>query len=183
MATPMLERLLAEADAAAQLAALHASERLAHAERLSHLGRASAGLLHELNNLLTGVVARIALVRDELAEPSAAASASELSEDLEEAWDASTRMAALIRDAGRFARVSAGNKPLRIEPVLDSAVRLAGQRLLAPLLVQRDYAVTGLVQGDEVQLCQVFLNLLLNAQHALQDQPAASRADALVMTT
>jgi two-component system, NtrC family, sensor kinase len=67
--------------------------------------------------------------------------------------------------------------------VLDTAARLATQRLQEPLLVRRDYGPTRAVLGDEVQLCQVFVNLLLNAQHALVGQPSAGRPDALVMTT
>jgi PAS domain S-box-containing protein len=137
--------------------------RAEDAERLAAVGQLSAGVAHEFNNLLA-----VMLLQAELAGET---------RDVEQyetlvavVMEAAEQGSGICRDMSLFARPGAPSRyPVQIEEVIDSALNLAGRQVEnSGVVVTRDHQAAGRrVYGDPKQLGQVFLNLIINACHAM----------------
>jgi PAS domain S-box-containing protein len=138
--------------------------QLADAEHLATMGELSAGLAHEIKNPLAGIKGAIDVMRDSL--PAGDAQREILGDVLHEV----NRIDKIVRDLLNYA------KP---KPPSHSSVELPGlvQRIVAiarkgpkhhsiQIDVRQLAPVPGFT-GDENQMEQVLMNLLLNAQNAL----------------
>ena len=59
--------------------------------------------------------------------------------------------------------------PVAVRRVLDSSINIAWNEIRHRARLVKDYGETPLVEGNESRLGQVFLNLLLNAAHAIPE--------------
>jgi len=155
-------------------------EQLAAAERLATVGTLTTGLLHELKNPLSILIPNLKFVADELKLLTGPTRALEaLGSALAEAIEASEHMRALAGDVRLLSPASDGRapqEPVALAEVLDAAARLGGFELRRRCQVIRDYAPVPRVRADRAALAQVFLNLILNAAHALPRRaPADNR--------
>ena len=147
-----------------------AEQRLRMNDHLTTLGNLSAGIAHEFNNPLTYLSANVDFVRAEIGSDDRDA----LLEALDEAAEGASRLRRIIRELSSFAesgRGAASHVP--IHRALRAAARLA-QASFGPTvrLVQRLEDVPD-VFCDESRLVRVFVNLLVNAAHALESAPTA----------
>jgi two-component system NtrC family sensor kinase len=136
------------------------------AEKLASIGRLAAGVAHEINNPLTGVLTFSYLLRD---KPNMDAQDRE---DLDLIIRETSRAADIVRGLLDFAR----ERPVLMERLdLNEVVRrtvrlIANQKKFEKItideLLQEDLPE---VQGDMNQLQQVLLNLSLNACAAMPD--------------
>jgi two-component system, NtrC family, sensor kinase len=139
-------------------------ERLAQSEKLAALGQFVAGIAHEMNNPLQGVLGHLELLM------SAAAPARPLRRELRR----------IYQDADRAARI------VRNLMVFTGARRMARRRIALPRVLSRVLASRAValaragiqvarhepdtlpqVIGDPLLLYQAFLNILINAEHAI----------------
>ncbi len=142
-------------------------EALQHSQKLESIGLLAGGIAHDFNNLLVGILgnADLALGHTAPAEPqrrhleaiiSAAQRASELTQRL-------------LAYAGqrRF-----DPKPVDLATVISETVELLGVSLTKNAAVDLDLE-TGLpaVVGDDTQLRQIVMNLLVNAAEAIDRAP------------
>jgi CheY-like chemotaxis protein len=83
------------------------------------------------------------------------------------------RVRRIVRDLKTFSRQD-DERPavIELQATLESALNLAGHELIQRAGVVRDYAPLPRVRGIEGRLCQVFLNLFVNAAQAMPDDGA-----------
>ncbi len=138
--------------------------RLIHAERLSALGTLVAGLAHELNNPLTGIIGFSDLLLAGLLPEETRAKVELIQRE-------AGRAARIVRNLLTFARAHNGDRRLLdLRTVVERALELRVPALRARAIeVHVEIPAGGLppVHGDPQQLQQVLLNLLLNAEQAV----------------
>lgn len=151
-----------------RLSLQRATEVQLQSERLLVLGSLAAGVAHEVNNPLAFVLANVKHLQ-ETESPN---------ETREEIWsetiDGLARISALVNDLKGMARTGSSEvRPLRVEPVLRQAARIATLRgSRAQVRVQVDPELPPCV-ANEQRLVQVILNLVVNACQALEETPRA----------
>jgi len=143
-----------------------AQARLLHSERVNALGQMAAGVAHELNNPLTAVMGHAELLLTGELD-------AQQREDAAGVLENSARCRTIIDDLLRFGRRDGEPRLLDVGAEIAAALRLARYDHAARGL---DVSVRGaegaLVLGEASQLKQVFLNLVVNAAHALESAPA-----------
>lgn len=139
-------------------------EQVRQAERLASIGTLAAGVAHEINNPLTYLQTNLEVLREGAAE-------DERDELFDEVADGLERIRRIVAGLKTFSRThpdNAQNETVSLARVVDTAIRLCRNELhhRANLVVDRGLDVAH-VRGDEAQLVQVAVNLLLNAGQAI----------------
>ncbi len=141
-----------------------ARQQVSRAEKLASIGRLAAGVAHEINNPLTGVLTFAHLLRQ---KPHMG---EEDHQDLDLIIHETTRAAEIVRGLLDFAR----ERPTKMEPldlndVVRRTVRLIANQKKFEHIVIEEVLQDGLpeVCGDMNPLQQVLLNLALNACTAM----------------
>lgn len=147
----------------------HLSAEMVQTGKLASLGELAAGVVHELNNPLTSIVAYSDYLRKKGEQNG---TDPEDVERLRRIGEAADRILRFSRDLGTYARPSSGVVALiRVNDVLDRA-RIFCDHVLAKagadLIVEISSDVPPL-RGVASELTQVFVNLLTNACHAVPE--------------
>jgi len=140
---------------------------LIQSEKLSALGELGAGVAHELNSPLAGV---LSLIRTYLREKD---QDTEEYRDLKEMEEACEHMAKIIRDFTTFTRMSPGEfANVNIIDVIESTLSFsAGLLEKQGIRIEKNYESNlPLIKGDESQLRQVVLNMITNARDAISGE-------------
>jgi PAS domain S-box-containing protein len=153
--------------------------RLVVSGRLAAVGELAAGIAHEINNPIAYVRANLgqlrlawqALARQLEAAGDAAWSerAREGLEMIDESLEGVDRAAAIVRDVKGFSHAGSERELVDLNRLLLSVLRVASPQLRYRAHVETLLAEVPLVPGSAQELKQVFLNLLLNAGHAVRD--------------
>ena len=141
-------------------------EKAQIASRLAAVGGMAAGIAHEINNPLTGVLgfSKLLLENENLPE--------EIKDDLKVIADGSQRVADIVRRLLTFARQA---KPVRtsvnLNELIDNTLKLRDYVLKTAniAVVTRFDTELPLSIVDPGQLQQVFLNLIVNAEQAMKE--------------
>ena len=141
-----------------------AHDQLARTEKLTALGEMAAGVAHEINNPLGGILLYSNLVLEDLPEDHPARP------NLEKIIYQTNRSKAIVQNLLDFARTPAGNMmPLSIADVIMSTLALVKDQSIF-LGIEVDTRLTEdlpPVRGDYSRLEEVFLNLFVNAADAM----------------
>ena len=145
-----------------------ATERLIVSERLASLGRLTASVAHELNNPLAYVCTNLDLLGEELrAQGPLAEPTSELLDDVREGLE---RITAIVRDLRSSSRAPEEDcEVVDIENPLNIAIQMASNEIRHRARLIRDIPSGMQVRANSMRLGQVFLNLLVNAAHAITE--------------
>jgi len=147
--------------------------QLAQADKLASVGRLAAGVAHEINNPLTGVLSYASLLRKRLDQDASAC------EDLDVIVRETVRCRGIIRGLLDFARPTApARKPMDLNEVVRRSVSVVMTQLSlnkVDLSLQLDSSLPE-VQADANQIQQVMVNLMLNAADAIGEEGGHIRA-------
>lgn len=141
-----------------------AEAEAAHGEKLASVGLLAAGIAHELNNPLTGVLTFSHLIRKKMPDGSPDA------EDMDLVIRETKRCAAIIRRLLDFAREKAPEKKFAdVNQVIEETARLVERPAhLSDIEIAMDLDRSlPPVWIDENLIKQVIMNMLVNAQHAI----------------
>ena len=144
---------------------LAARAEVAQGEKLASIGVLAAGIAHELNNPLTGVLTFTSLMRKKALE------GSEDAEDLDLVIRETKRCASIIRRLLDFAREKVPVKGFfNLNQVVEDTVRFVErpaslQKIVISMDLDPDLPQ---IWGDADLIKQVVLNILVNAQQAIE---------------
>ncbi len=177
--------------------------QLAQMDRLAAMGTLAAGVAHEINNPLTYVLANVEHATETLlalrearrdgpqvdlglvpgAGPRPPPDARGLDDALavlRDAQEGSERIRQIVQDLKSFSRLEELSAEARgtadLRRVLEFSAKLVKVELRHRARLELDLAEVPPVQGDEGRLSQVFVNLLVNAGHAIRQGAAAENA-------
>ena len=142
-------------------------EQIAQADKLASIGQLSAGIAHEINNPL-GIILGYTqlLIRSEQAD-------FEKLQDLKTIEKHVRSCKTIVEDLLNFARTSPSRQNLiRIDETIDDVLQFVRQHAdFDRVKVRRTYdrSVPEMLL-DKEKIKQVFMNLILNAQHAMQEK-------------
>ncbi len=165
-------------------ASRRSEQQLLQAHKLEALGILTAGIAHEVNNPLAFVRANLSGLEDlatglreattrALLPPKLAELAADAPDLVAESIEGVERIGRLVRRLRRFARADGGAVPYErvdLRDVAEKAVTLAGVGL-APGAIRRVLHPVPPVLGNEDELVQIAVNLLVNALQASDGRP------------
>lgn len=150
-----------------------AQDTLHQSEKLAALGQLLAGVAHELNNPLAVVLGRAAILQEKLEGTPHAAPLQKLRE-------AANRCARIVKTFLAMARQTGPRRQwVDVNALIEAALEMTTYSLRTTNIV---WNVTPLAQdvkieADEDQIVQVLINLILNAQQALEERAQDRRID------
>ncbi len=140
-------------------------EQLVITDRLASVGELAAGIAHELNNPLTGVIGFSQLLMSKEMP-------KDIKEDVEVVYNEAQRTSQVVKNLLTFARKhSAIKEKVNINDVINKVLELRSyeQNLENITVDARLDSDLPEVMGDYFQLQQVFLNIVINAEYFMKE--------------
>lgn len=141
-----------------------AQAQLIHSAKLASLGRMAAGVAHELNSPLTGIVTFGHLLQKKFSE------GSEERQDIDVVIEQANRCSNIIKGLLGFARATSAEKGfLNLNNVINSSLNMVRHKadfFNIKIVLNLDEALQP-IKADASQLQQVFLNMIINAADAM----------------
>jgi PAS domain S-box-containing protein len=138
--------------------------QLAQSEKMASLGQLAAGVAHEINNPLTGILLYASMALENLRDQDP------LREHLQYVLEDVNRCKGIVKNLLAYSRRSSATReiiPLN-ELVSQSLNLIRDQRLFGNIVVEKEMSGEMiLIQGDRNQLAQVIINLVMNASAAM----------------
>ncbi len=159
-----LRRVIRHARAHAEL-----RDQIIQSDKLASLGQIAAGVVHELNNPLTSILAYSEYLRRK--GERAGFDSTDL-DRLARIHEAADRILRFSRDLIAYSRPSTEKPgPVSIHDVIDRALTFCEHVLdQTGVTVERSFGEILPVLGATGQITQVFVNLFTNAAHAMREQ-------------
>lgn len=141
--------------------------QLVQTEKIASVGRMAAGVAHEINNPLSGVLIYAELLKEDLKDQP------ERLKDVQEIIDQTLRCKKIVSEMLEFSRQSVGKtSSFSLKYLLNKCLDLLiNQAIFQDIQVEKEIEpdMPEMV-GDMGQLQQVFTNLFINAAHAMESK-------------
>jgi two-component system cell cycle sensor histidine kinase/response regulator CckA len=152
-------------------------------DRMASVGTLAAGVAHEINNPLAAVIMNLdcmagslrRLVERDAASVTPGGKSSwflpEITASLDDARDSARRVGIIVRDLKIFSRAPGDESrgSVDVQVTIESSLRMAWNEIRHRARLVKRYAPGLCVAGNEARLGQVFLNLIVNAAHAVEE--------------
>ena len=149
-----------------------ARQQLFQSDKMASLGRLAAGVAHEINNPMTGILTYASFLQKRTKDQP------EFQEDLAVIVRETKRSRDIVKSLLDFARQSVPKKVLaNIRQIINMALQVTENQLtLKKIKIEKDLA-TNLpkLTVDVNQMQQVFTNLIINASHAIGEDGGTIR--------
>lgn len=140
--------------------------QLVQSDKIASVGRMAAGVAHEINNPLSGVLMYAELLKESLND-----SGPQLKSDVQEIIDQTLRCKKIVADLLEFSRQSMGKAfSFSLDQLISKCLNLLVNQALFQDIQVNTVIDPDMPQlhGDMGQLQQVFSNLFINAAHAME---------------
>ena len=145
--------------------------KLAEKERLASVGMVAASVAHEIMNPLTYVLANLDFARSDKCE-----SDERRMKALNDAREGAARMQQIVWDLRSLGRTGAQELfYVDVRSVIETSLRLASPEIGRNTTLKVELPEVPGVLASESRLCQVFINLLVNAAQAMEGKPPDER--------
>jgi two-component system cell cycle sensor histidine kinase/response regulator CckA len=163
--------------------------QLEMADRLATVGTMVTEVAHEVNNPLSFILSNVAFALEEIRERLGAPEGrvgrdrmKSIETALVDAQEGTNRVAKIAADLSAFTRQTVDSEEQTdVNRVLNWSIEVAGHALREQGRVVRHLGNVPPVDASSGRLGQVFVNLLINAAHALD--PAKRKTNEIVVTT
>jgi signal transduction histidine kinase len=147
-----------------------ALQELTRAQRLSEMGTLASGIAHEINNPLGGMLNAVVSLQKRHSEDE------RTTRYLELLVDGLRRIEDIVKRVLTFVPREAVRRPTELKGVLENAIGVVSHRLTNNGVLVHIDAPTTLppVYGDQGALQSMFLNLFINAMHAMESSELKS---------
>ncbi len=161
MARDITEKIIADEEKKA----LEDNVRKSHEQKMIAIGQLAGGIAHDFNNSLTGIIGSVELLsRDGISEENK-------KRYLGMIMNASFSVGELIRKLLTFAgRVERASEAISVAKVIEDTIEILRRTIDRKIAVQYENSFRdAVVTGDYAMLQNVFLNMGINASHAMPD--------------
>ncbi len=174
-------------------------QAMIQSSRMATVGLLAASVAHEINNPLTYVLYNIEHLANQLStlantsprtsfpredpavletdeEPGPqlenveTADLDDLAQMAREALDGANRVRNIVKDLRSVSHVDEGRlAPIKVDRSIEAAINMSFKEIKYRARLVKDYSPTPIVEANAGHLAQVFLNLLINAAHAIPE--------------
>jgi len=139
--------------------------KIIHAQRIDSIGNLAGGVAHDFNNILTSILGSTAIMKRKMKRDDPWYRFSDIIET------AARRGAGLTRQLLTFARKNnVLFRPVVVNDIIEETLRLFERSIDKTISIRRDLTEQVIIiNGDDGQLQQSILNLLINARDAMPD--------------
>jgi two-component system NtrC family sensor kinase len=138
--------------------------KLMQSNKMASLGHLAAGVAHEINNPLSGILIDASLILEELGEDSS------MRRQIEDIVADTNRCKEIVKNLLAYSRQTEFKKEIfNINGVIEQAFSfLREHALLQNIAIDKEFSSPMLMcEGDNNQLIQVFTNMIINATQAM----------------
>jgi PAS domain S-box-containing protein len=138
-------------------------QKIMQAQKIDSIGNLAGGIAHDFNNILTSIMGASSIMRRRISPKNKVYPFVEIIET------ASTRGKSLTNQLLTFARRTPVEfHPINVHDVLEETLRIFEPSVKPLLTIRRHFSDTpAIINGDDGQIQQAFLNLFINARDAM----------------
>jgi len=139
--------------------------KIIHAQRIDSIGNLAGGIAHDFNNILTSILGSTSIMKRKMKHDDHWYRFADIIET------AARRGASLTRQLLTFARKSTVQfRPIVVNDIIEETLRLFERSIDKTILIEKKLTdEVCIIYGDDGQIQQAFLNLLINARDAMPD--------------
>lgn len=141
-------------------------EQLKHSQKMDAIGQLAGGVAHDFNNLLTGIIGAAQLLekRNTLLDPRSSDALKIILQAAARASDLTFKLLAFSRK-GKIASTA-----INVKHTVDDTIAILKRTIDKRISIKFDYeAANSTVTGDSSELQNAFMNIGINASHAMPD--------------